>query len=108
MTNVPHVRFVSPLPADPGEQQSIVSRVEQVLEPLPGPWKVGLSYGDAVGWWILSLFREDGFECTLFLEGPLQQTTGHIRDRLADALQRHAIGLGGPGGGPPGATKPRP
>jgi len=101
--SVPHVTLLTPLPPDTVDQPSLYPRVEQALEGLAGPWKVGLKHGTALGWWILSVFREDGFECTLFLEGPMQQTAGYIRDRVADALQRHAIGLGRPPG--PGEKK---
>jgi hypothetical protein len=89
-----HTTLITPLPIDAGgEEPAIFARIEQALEPLPGPWKVGLSHGVEIGWWIVSVYRGDGFECTLFLEGPLQQTAGYIRDRMADALQRHAVGL---------------
>ena len=89
-----HTTLITPLLPDEPEEPALFGRVEQALEGLPGPWKVGLSHGVEIGWWILSVYREDGFECTLFLEGPLQQTAAAIRDRMADALQRHAIGLG--------------
>jgi hypothetical protein len=89
----------------PGTARSLPSsRVEQALEPLPGPWKVGLAHGVELGWWIVTFYREDGFECTLFLEGPLQQTATSIRDRIADALQRHSLGLSGLG---PGDGRPK-
>ena len=87
-----HVTLVGPLPANSIDPPIILNRIEQALEGLPGPWRVGLSHGTEIGWWIVSASREDGFECTLFLEGPLQQTAAHIRDRMADALQRHLIG----------------
>jgi hypothetical protein len=93
-TNPDHVTLLTPIPPDAGDEPAIFARLEQVLEALPGPWKVGLSHGVEVGWWIISIYREDGFECTLFLDGPLQQTATCIRDRVADALQRHLIGLG--------------
>ena len=88
-----HITLITPIPPDASEEPALFARLEQSLEGLPGPWKVGLSHGVEVGWWIVSIYREDGFECTLFLEGPLQQTATHIRDRVADALQRHVIGL---------------
>ena len=87
-----HVTVVSPPSPDSGEWPAILARVEQALGPLPGPWQVRLSPGSGVGWWILAAYRDDGFECTLLLEGPLQQTATHIRHLVADALQRHAIG----------------
>jgi hypothetical protein len=91
----PHITLMTPLAADSADY-SLFMRVEQALGNLPGPWKVGLARDDDVGWMVLSVFREDGFECTLFLEGPLQQTVVHIRDRLADALQRHMVGASRP------------
>ena len=96
-----HITLVTPLPPGESEEPALFSRVEQALEPLPGPWKVGLKHGVEVGWWIVTFYREDGFECTLFLEGPLQQTASSIRDRIADALQRHSLGLSGPSPGDP-------
>jgi hypothetical protein len=93
----PHITLLTPLPPDLGDEPALFSRVEQALEILPGPWRVALAHGVEVGWWIVTVYREDGFECTLFLEGALQQTANHIRDRMADALQRHVIGLAGRG-----------
>jgi hypothetical protein len=90
-----HTTLITPLLPDEPEEPALFGRVEQALQALPGPWKVGLSHGVEIGWWIVSVYRDDGFECTLFLEGALQQTAAHIRDRMADALQRHAIGLTG-------------
>ena len=89
----PHVTLLTPAPPGTEDEPVLFSRVEQVLEGLPGPWRVALAHGVEVGWWIVTVYRDDGFECTLFLEGPLQQTSTHIRDRIADALQRHLIGL---------------
>ena len=98
-----HVTLVTPVPPHSGEHPPpLLPRVEQALDGLPGPWKVGLAHGTELGWWVLSVFREDGFECTLYLDGPLQQTAGYIRDRLADALQRHAVGLARPWRDAPG------
>jgi hypothetical protein len=100
-----HTRLITPMPSLSSEEPAIFSRVEQALEGLPGPWDVALSQGVEVGWWILSVYRADGFECTLFLDGPLQQTAAFIRDRMADALQRHAVGLAARTGDRPGARK---
>jgi hypothetical protein len=103
-TDSRHITLLTPpLPGDM-EEPALFSRVEQALQPLPGPWKVGLAHGVEIGWWIVTFYREDGFECTLFLEGPLQQTASSIRDRIADALQRHSLGLAGRG---PGDTGPK-
>jgi hypothetical protein len=96
-----HITLVTPLPPGDSEEPALFSRVAQALELLPGPWKIGLAHGVEVGWWIVTFYREDGFECTLFLEGPLQQTASNIRDRIADALQRHSLGLSTPGPGDP-------
>ena len=92
----PHITLLTPLPPGTDDEPALFSRVEQALEVLPGPWRVALAHGVEVGWWIVTVYREDGFECTLFLEGPLQQTATHIRDRMADALQRHARRPGRP------------
>ena len=90
----PHITLLTPLPPGPGgDEPALFSRVEQALEILPGPWRVALAHGVEVGWWIVTVYRDDGFECTLFLEGALQQTATCIRDRMADALQRHVIGV---------------
>jgi hypothetical protein len=91
--DIRHITLVTPIPPGDEEEPALFSRVEQALEILPGPWCVGLTHGVEVGWWIVTIYREDGFECTLFLDGPLQQTATYIRDRLADALQRHSLGL---------------
>jgi len=88
-----HITLLTPIPPEASEEPALFARLETVLEALPGPWKVAFSHGVEVGWWIVSIYRDDGFECTLFLEGPLQQTATYIRDRVADALQRHVIGL---------------
>jgi hypothetical protein len=91
-----HITLLTPLPPGPGDEPALFSRVEQALAVLPGPWRVALAHGVEVGWWIVTVYRDDGFECTLFLEGALQQTATYIRDRMADALQRHVIGVGAP------------
>ena len=96
-TDPRHITLLTPLPPGDREEPALFSRVEQALALLPGPWTVGLAHGVELGWWIVTVYREDGFECTLFLEGPAQQTTSSIRDRMADALQRHSLGLSGRG-----------
>src|SRR5882672_7713035 len=103
-TNPRHIRLLTPPPPGDRGEPALFSRVEQALELLPGPWKVGLAHGVELGWWIVTFYREDGFECTLFLEGPRQQTAISIRDRIADALQRHSLGLSGQG---PGDFRPK-
>jgi hypothetical protein len=104
-TESQHVTLLTPPPPGGPEEPVLFSRVEQALQPLPGPWKVGLAHGVEVGWWIVTFYREDGFACTLFLDGPLQQTAFSIRDRLADALQRHSLGLAGRGPGDAGPKR---
>ena len=96
-TNPRHITLLKPMPPGEREEPALFSRVEQALALLPGPWTVGLSHGVEMGWWIVTVYREDGFECTLFLETPAQQTASAIRDRMADALQRHSLGLSGRG-----------
>jgi hypothetical protein len=96
-----HITLLTPLPSGDTEEPALFSRVEQALALLPGPWKVGITHGIEVGWWIVTVYREDGFDCTLFVEGALQQTASSLRDRLADALQRHSLGLSGRESGDP-------
>jgi hypothetical protein len=85
--------FLTPLPGEPAEQAAVKASVNEALHGLPGPWKAGVARGVPPGSWILSIFRDDGFECTLFLTGPITQNTLLIRDRVADALQLHVLGL---------------
>ena len=54
---------------------------------MPGPWKVGVCRGTVVSWVILSIFRDDGFECSLFLDEPMKQTPLFIREQLVEALR---------------------
>lgn len=96
-TDPRHVTLLTPTPPGEPEEPELFSRVAQALETLPGPWRVGLTHGVELGWWIVNVYREDGFECTLFLEGLAQQTASSIRDQMADALQRHFLGLSGRG-----------
>src|SRR6187549_2160927 len=46
-----HITLVTPLPGGDSEEPALFSRVEQALEALPGPWKVGLAHGVEIGWW---------------------------------------------------------
>lgn len=90
--------FVTNVPGTPGEQEALVAIIDQALEGLPGPWKVGVCRGTVVSWVILSIFRDDGFECSLFLDEPMKQTPLYVREQLAAALQLHLLGDGLPGG----------
>jgi len=94
-TDPRHVTLLTPTAPGEPEEPALFSRVAQALETLPGPWRVGLTHGVELGWWIVTVYREDGFECTLLLEGLAQQTASSIRDQMADALQRHSLGLSG-------------
>src|SRR5258708_35688013 len=96
-TDPRHVALLTPMPPGEPEEPALFSRVAQALETLPGPWRVGLTHGVELGWWIVPVYRADGFECTLLLEGLAQQTASSIRDQMAYALQRHFLGLSGRG-----------
>jgi hypothetical protein len=84
--------FVTVVPGSPDEQDALIHIVDEALEGLPGPWKVGVCRGTVVSWIILSIFRDDGFECSLFLDEPAKQTPLFVRDQVASALQLHALG----------------
>ena len=36
---------------------------------------------------ILSIFRDDGFECSLFLDEPMKQTALFIREQVVEAMR---------------------
>ena len=82
-------RFVTEVPGAPAEQAALVEMIDQALDGLPGPWSVGICRGNVVAWVILSIFRDDGFECSLFLDEPLKQTSLYVREQVAPALRLH-------------------
>jgi hypothetical protein len=81
-------RFVTPLAEGP-EQDALVEVVDRALDGLPGPWSVGVCRGNVVNWVILSIFRDDGFECSLFLDEPMKQTALFVREQLEGALRMY-------------------
>jgi hypothetical protein len=89
--------FVTIVPGSKAEQGALVQLLTLALDGLPGPWKVGVCRGTVVSWIILSIFRDDGFECSLFLDEPMKQTALFIREQLLDALRLQEIQ-------PPGAV----
>jgi hypothetical protein len=99
------VSFQTPLPGDPAAQRELAGIVEDALAALPGPWKVGVTAGagrpDSL---IITAYRDDGFQCTVFVAGPLQRTFLYVRDQVANALQLHVLGIAPP---PTALTKPR-
>src|SRR5437773_12091100 len=98
-TDPRHVTLLTPMPPGEPEEPALFSRVAQALETLPCPWRVGLTHGVELGWWPVTVYREDGFEGTLLLEVLAQQPSPSIRVQMADALQRHSLGLSGRGPG---------
>jgi hypothetical protein len=91
------VSFQTPLPGDPSAQRELAGIVEDALSALPGPWKVGVTAGGAQpGSLIITAYRDDGFECTVFVDGPLQRTFLYLRDQVANALQLHVLGIARP------------
>jgi hypothetical protein len=96
-------RFVTAV-GDGPEAAALAEMVDRALEGLPGPWSVGVCRGNVVAWVILSIFRDDGFECSLFLDEPLKQTALYVREQLQAALRLHDAGAGG--GDPAALRKP--
>ena len=84
--------FITEVPGSKAEQGALLQILTQALDGLPGPWKVGVCRGTVVSWVILSIFRDDGFECSLFLDEPMKQTALFIREQLVEGLRLHAMG----------------
>lgn len=99
----PDVSFQTPLPGDPAAQRELAGIVQDALSPLPGPWKVGVTAGGQPGSLIITAYRDDGFACTVFVDGPLQRTFLYLRDQVVNALQLHVLGIARP---PSTLTKP--
>lgn len=89
--------FITNVPGSSADQGALLQTLTQALDGLPGPWKVGVVRGTVVSWVILSIFRDDGFECSLFLDEPVKQTSLYIREQLVEALRLQEMGS-------PGAT----
>ncbi len=81
--------FITNVPGSKAEQGELFLTLTRALDGLPGPWKVGVCRGTVVSWVILSIFRDDGFECSLFLDEPMKQTALFIREQLVDGLRLH-------------------
>ena len=89
-------RFVTEVPGPAADQAALVDMIDRALDGVPGPWSVGVCRGNVVAWVILSIFRDDGFECSLFLDEPLKQTSLYVREQVETALRLHeAEGAGG-------------
>lgn len=96
------VAFQTPLPGDDAAQRELADIIRETLSALPGPWKVGVTPGaPRPGSVIITAYRDDGFECTVFVEGPLQRTFLYLRDQVVNALQLHVLGIGRPPAGQP-------
>jgi hypothetical protein len=93
----PDVSFQTPLPGDPAAQRELAGILQDALASLPGPWKVGVTPGvTQFGSLIVTAYRDDGFECTIFVDGPMQRTFLYLRDQVANALQLHVLGIARP------------
>lgn len=79
--------FITTVPGSKEEQGALSQMLTQALDGLPGPWKVGVVRGTVVSWVIVSIFRDDGFECSLFLDEPVKQTALFIQEQLVEALR---------------------
>jgi hypothetical protein len=88
-----HVAFIGPLPGDTAAQSEISDLVREALTNLPGPWKVGVTPGATGGSCIVTAYRDDGFQCSVFLDSVLHRTFLYLRDQVVNALQMHVLGL---------------
>ena len=79
--------FVTNVPGSKAEQGALVQMLDLALDGLPGAWKVGVCRGTVVSWVILSVFRDDGFECSMFLDEPMKLTALYVREQLIEALR---------------------
>jgi hypothetical protein len=93
--SVANFDFITNVPGSKAEQGALLLTLTQALDGLPGPWKVGVCRGTVVSWVILSIFRDDGFECSLFLDEPVKQTPLFIREQLMEALRLEEMGSPG-------------
>ena len=83
----PNFDFITNVPGSKAEQNTLLETLTQALDGLPGPWKVGVCRGTVVSWIILSIFRDDGFECSLFLDEPMKQTPLYIREQVVEGMR---------------------
>jgi hypothetical protein len=79
--------FITAVPGSKEEQGALSAMLTQALDGLPGPWKVGVVRGTVVSWLIVSIFRDDGFECSLFLDEPVKQTALYIHEQVVEGLR---------------------
>ena len=79
--------FITNVPGSKEERDAVAATLVQALDGLPGPWKVGVVRGTVVSWVILSIFRDDGFECSLFLDEPMKQTALFIREQVVEGMR---------------------
>jgi|SRR5687767_222844 hypothetical protein len=87
------VSFQTALPGDAEAQAELATIIRDALAALPGPWKVGVTSGTPLPQsLIVTAYRDDGFECTVFLE-PSQRTFLYLRDQIVNALQLHVLGI---------------
>ena len=94
MAAQPHdVTFQTPPPGDAAAQREVVAIVSEALASLPGPWKVVVTGGAQPGSLVVTVRRDDGFECAVFVAGPLQRTFLYLRDQVVNALQLHVLGI---------------
>jgi hypothetical protein len=93
----PNFDFITNVPGSKAEQSELYLTLIHALDGLPGPWKIGVCRGTVISWVILSIFRDDGFECSLFLDEPMKQTALYIREQVVEGLRLQEMGS-------PGAT----
>jgi len=97
------VTFENPPPGDAAAQREIVAFVMEALASLAGPWRVGVTAGAQPGSLVIRARRDDGFECAVFVAGPVQRTFLYVRDQVVNALQLHVLGIT-----PPASTLAKP
>ncbi len=85
--SAPNFDFITNVPGSKAERDKLSETLTQALDGLPGPWKVGVCRGTVVSWVILSIFRDDGFECSLFLDEPMKQTALFIREQVVEGMR---------------------
>jgi hypothetical protein len=93
MARTQEVSFQTALPGDAEAQGELAGIIRDALAMLPGPWKVGVTpETPRPGSLIITVYRDDGFECTVFVE-PSQRTFLYLRDQIVNALQLHVLGI---------------
>jgi len=87
MAGLSNFAFITNVPGTKAEQVALFDMLTQALDGLAGPWNVGVCRGTVVSWIILSIFRDDGFECSLFLDEPVKQTALYVREQVIEGLR---------------------